>query len=122
MSINDIPLKVEVFPHTRAGLGLFVVAEDFTCSLSFAGIDEIVTIPAGYKTDFASIPRPFRWLLPSTGKVARPALLHDWLLHRDDKRATKIFNAALKAAKVTTIQRWIMVAFVFVWTFSDFYL
>lgn len=41
--------------------------------------DVHVTIPAGTFTDFASIPRLFRWLIPVNGRHRLPAILHDYL-------------------------------------------
>lgn len=39
----------------------------------------IVTVPAGYKTDFASVP-PILWgFIPSIGRHNHAAVLHDWL-------------------------------------------
>lgn len=39
------------------------------------------TVPAGFETDLASIPRPF-WAIPGFSpfdRIARPAVLHDYL-------------------------------------------
>jgi hypothetical protein len=38
-----------------------------------------LTVPKGFVTDFASIPRPFWLLLPPTGTYSRAAVIHDWL-------------------------------------------
>lgn len=40
---------------------------------------ERITVPAGYVTDFASVPRALWWLLPPTGRYQYAALIHDWL-------------------------------------------
>lgn len=40
--------------------------------------DEIV-IPAGFRTDLASIPRAFHWLIPVNGRHRAAAILHDYL-------------------------------------------
>jgi hypothetical protein len=109
------PLIVEVEAKERSGIGLVTLFKSFSYYLE-DGSDTII-VPVGYETDFASIPRIGRPFFATMGKVAKPALLHDWLLHRDDKRATKVFNEALKVARVSTIGRLIMVAFVFLWTF-----
>jgi len=41
------------------------------------------SVPAGYRTDFASIPRPIPWplwpLLPPVGRSGKAAVIHDWL-------------------------------------------
>ncbi len=39
----------------------------------------IVTVPIGFITDFATIPRPIRKILPPTGNYGAAAVLHDWL-------------------------------------------
>lgn len=40
-----------------------------------------ITVPAGFMSDGASVPRLFWWWLPPWGDVAtRAALVHDWLL------------------------------------------
>lgn len=36
-------------------------------------------VPAGYITDFASIPAPVRGVFPPFGRHAKAAVLHDWL-------------------------------------------
>jgi hypothetical protein len=38
-----------------------------------------VTVPIGFVTDFASIPRIFWSILPPDGKYTYPAILHDYL-------------------------------------------
>jgi hypothetical protein len=40
---------------------------------------EGITIPAGYRCDFASTPRAVWFWLPPLGRYQRAALLHDWL-------------------------------------------
>ena len=57
-----------------------------------------ITVPPGFVTDFASIPRGFRWWITGHGKTRKPAVIHDYLYatwgsHRD--KADKIFLEAL---------------------------
>ena len=42
------------------------------------GIERVV-IPAGFMTDFASIPRALWPVLPPTGPYGKAAVVHDWL-------------------------------------------
>lgn len=46
-------------------------------------------IPAGFKTDLASIPRAFRSLIPQIGRHLQAAVAHDWCYcgHTDFTRA-----------------------------------
>jgi hypothetical protein len=117
MSSFTEPLIVEVESRERSGIGLVKLAKEFSYYLEDGS--DTIAIPIGYETDFCSIPRFARPVFCTMGKSAKPALLHDWLLRNKDKRATRIFNEALKVANVSTVGRWIMVAFVFVWTFSE---
>lgn len=63
-----------------------------------------ITVPAGFESDFASIPWVARRLLPAFGPWARAAVLHDWLyLTRGDggrwtrKQADQVFLEAMTA-------------------------
>ena len=40
---------------------------------------EVISIPIGFITDFASIPRALWSLLPPTGGYGKAAVVHDWL-------------------------------------------
>ena len=48
-----------------------------------------ITIPAGFKTDFASIPGPLVWFIPIFGRSCQAALLHDFLCSNGTKRTTR---------------------------------
>jgi len=39
----------------------------------------VIEVPAGFRTDFASVPRGAWNIFPPTGKYAPAAVLHDWL-------------------------------------------
>lgn len=42
---------------------------------------ETFTVPVGFETDFATVPRFLHWLWLPYGPYTRAAVLHDWLLH-----------------------------------------
>lgn len=63
-----------------------------------------ITVPVGYTTDLASVPRLLRWAVPvANAKNRRAAVVHDYLcthgkalgLVRDQKQADKVFREAL---------------------------
>jgi hypothetical protein len=69
---------------------------------------KIVTVPAGFVTDFASIPRPFWSILPTWGKYGPPAVVHDFLYW--DQRCTRdqadrILLVAMEESDVGFIRR-----------------
>ncbi|KJS40222.1 MAG: hypothetical protein VR70_06220 [Rhodospirillaceae bacterium BRH_c57] len=73
-----------------------------------------ITVPAGTKTDLASVPRLFRWLVPVVGDQNGAAVVHDrcyevqTILPRAE--ADALFLAGMKAAGVGWARRWAMYA------------
>lgn len=72
----------------------------------------IVHVPAGFLTDFASVPRVLWRVLPPTGKYGKAAVVHDYL-YRTRGIATKaqadsIFLEAMTALGVDAVTRHIM--------------
>lgn len=76
-----------------------------------------ITVPAGFETDFASIPRVFWTILPPTGKYGKAAVIHDYLyvIGGDlppDKftkaDADRIFYDAMGVLGVSSFVRWVM--------------
>jgi len=61
-----------------------------------------VTVPAGYCTDLASVPKLLRWLVPvANAKNRKAAVVHDYLcthgdgVCRNQKQADKVFREAM---------------------------
>ena len=50
-----------------------------TAQMVYRGRDDTFTVPAGFQTDLASIPRYMTWLVPVAGVQDRAAIVHDWL-------------------------------------------
>lgn len=79
--------------------------------LVYDGNTDRFTVPTRFETDFASVPRPFVWLLPRTGLYTRPAILHDYLgragvVSRVD--GDGIFRRAMAETGVSWTRRWMM--------------
>ena len=72
----------------------------------------VFSIPAGFITDFASIPRPLWSVIGHpAGRYAQAAVLHDWLYRCGQvsrSRADAIFREAMEVLGVPTWQRWAM--------------
>lgn len=90
------------------------------------------TIPVGYVTDFASVPRMLQWLAPSTGKYTLAAVLHDYLCdsldvdgissipmrvppgftgvytHTTSRDVDGLFRRVMREQGVPVVQRWVM--------------
>jgi Protein of unknown function (DUF1353) len=75
---------------------------------------ERFTVPAGERTDFASVPRIFVWFIPTYGRYTKAAILHDYLCRlakegRFSRReADAVFRQAMRSLGVAFVRRWVM--------------
>jgi len=72
---------------------------------------EPIVVPIGTETDFASVPRPFVWLIPRYGLYTRAAILHDHLCQTEEcdrREADRIFREAMNDLDVAFLRRWMM--------------
>jgi hypothetical protein len=65
-------------------------------------LGRVVTVPTGYTTDLASVPRLMRWIVPvANAKNRKAAVVHDYLCTNGDgvvknqKQADNVFREAL---------------------------
>ena len=77
----------------------------------------VLPVPAGFVTDFASIPRIFWSLVPPLGRYNRGAVLHDWLYRQaarggepdlDRAAADRLLLEAMAESGVPWLTRWII--------------
>ncbi|UAK32222.1 DUF1353 domain-containing protein [Nocardia asteroides] len=79
--------------------------------LVYRGATEEFVIPAGFRTDFASVPRALVWLIPRYGVYTRAAILHDYLLNSTAVSvadADGVFRRSLHELGVSLPRRWMM--------------
>ena len=72
----------------------WVVRKEFTYEVGSLGSGDKIIVPAGFVTDFASVPRLFWSILPRIGKHASASIIHDYLYfshERTKKEADDIF-------------------------------
>ncbi|MBF6330090.1 DUF1353 domain-containing protein [Nocardia transvalensis] len=79
--------------------------------IEYRGRYQRFVVPAGFSTDFASVPRVLVWLIPRYGAYTRAAILHDYLsrtgaVSRAD--ADALFRTALGDCGVSVPRRWMM--------------
>jgi hypothetical protein len=68
-------------------------------------------VPAGFETDFASVPRFFWRLFPPAGRYGKAAVLHDFLYRTGAvtrRDADHIFFDAMRSLGVRFPTRWLM--------------
>ena len=79
--------------------------------LRYVGKYEPFLVPAGFETDFASVPRLLTWLVPTAGLYTRAAVLHDYLCRKEGfprNDADGIFRRVLGESGVPTVRRYVM--------------
>ncbi|ECJ8609108.1 DUF1353 domain-containing protein [Salmonella enterica] len=86
------------------------VYEPFEFYLSDDSSD-VISVPAGFVTDLATVPRIFWILLPPDGKYAKAAIIHDYLYDnalRTKYEADRIFLDGMAVLGVPKWKRMIM--------------
>jgi hypothetical protein len=84
---------------------------ELTEPVAYRGAREEFTVPAGFETDFASIPRLVVWLIPRYGLYTRSAILHDflWRTHAVSRAdADGLFRRSMRELGVSMPRRWMM--------------
>ena len=64
---------------------------------------DVIEVPKGFVTDFASVPRLIQWLVPRWGKYGNAAIIHDWLYWQQEmsrREADRVFIEAMDVMKV----------------------
>lgn len=74
-----------------------------------------IVAPAGFQTNFASIPRPLHWLIPVNGHHRAAAVVHDFLCVDDQhglpqSESDAVFLEAMGVSGTPWYQRWPMYA------------
>lgn len=88
--------------------GFWETAGEFEYHVGEEGSDNKIKVPAGFLTDFASVPRIFWMIYPPDGQYTQAAVLHDYLYNIQDRpRATAdaIFLEAMKVLGVPLLRR-----------------
>lgn len=72
-----------------------------------------ITVPGGFVTDFASVPRWLWWICPPSGDYTPAAVVHDFIYARRQRAfsrwfADAVFRLAMEACGVPLWRRWAM--------------
>ena len=108
-SKDHFPESLLVQKHYIDRHNIWKLLADF--SFYSARLKQTFTVPAGFTTDFASVPRlPLAYLL--TGyTVHESAVIHDWLVRTKPiprPEADKLFLEAMKVEGISWWRRWSM--------------
>ena len=99
MSSFTSPLVVTPMPDGRT----WRLERPFTYRIGSQHSRRFISVPCGFETDFASIPKFVFWLLPWWAKFNKAPILHDWLYHAQAimgkpitrKEADDVFHEAM---------------------------
>lgn len=105
------PLVVEVMPSGKT----FRLHHEFTYHWRPDSWDIRITVPIGFLTDFASIPRFARVIIPKLGRYNKAAVIHD-AIYKDifpgrrftRKEADICFLEGMTELGVVKWKRWVM--------------
>lgn len=57
----------------------WALMRDFGYAKGAEDSGDVIDVPLGFLTDFASVPWFFQWWIPQWGKYGNAAVIHDWL-------------------------------------------
>lgn len=111
MSSFTKPLRVEITQREVKGRCLAVLLDGFEYHVGHLNSKDVITVPAGFVTDFASIPHIARMIVPVLGRAAKAAVIHDYLVVENKRswgESAKIFREGMKVLEVNPFQRMLM--------------
>jgi hypothetical protein len=138
--MGQIPFRItdsyqvqEAVGRERGGRPCVRLIAPLEFCVGFPDSDDRIVVPAGFETDFASIPWGLWNLFPPYGRWARAAIIHDflyatrgtgvfegrrWITRATDytrKEADKIFLEAMEVVGVDPWRRTVMYRAVWAW-------
>lgn len=117
MSSFTTQLRVDPFDDN---MRRWILREEFDYVIGDLDGDEMVSVPVGFITDFATVPRIFWGILPPFGRYGKAAVVHDYLCtykiiktKTGERKCTrlegdKIFLEAMGVSKVNPIIKYTM--------------
>jgi len=107
MSSFTTPLIVEPLEDGRR----WRLVEPFEFYFDDENGRQAIKVPAGFVTDFASVPRAFWWLLPPWGRYGKAAVVHDFCYREgcySRKKCDRIFLEGMQVLGVPWWKRSVM--------------
>ena len=111
-AFNTDYVDVRIYRYKKSGN---IMAETLA-SLTYTTDDNVeLEVPAGFETNFASVPKIFWNLFPPIDKYTNASVLHDWLyagnganLGYSRKQCDKLFYQCVKESGIRAFPAWIM--------------
>jgi hypothetical protein len=99
VSTFTTPLQLEFTGKGRRKFTLLSSFEYHIGEYPATDQEDIISVPEGFRTDFASVPRIFWPIVSPIDEYAKAAVLHDWLYNQGEfsrKKCDDIFDEAMK--------------------------
>jgi len=93
------PLRFELMPNGHSAQ----LIKDYKIRLAD---NRIITVPSGFETDFASVPRLFWRIVPPWGRYSPAAVVHDFLYHTGMLRRSEADRIFLELMKRLSVPFW----------------
>ena len=106
--MSQFTTKLNVEP---IGNNKWILIEGFEYHVGCYPSDEIITVPKGFITDFASVPKVFWSIIDPIGKHGKAAVIHDYCYYTayySRIRSDQIFLEGMKVLKVEPWKRQVM--------------
>lgn len=101
MSQFTTKLKVEPIGRNK-----WILQEGFEYHVGHLGSDERIVVPAGFVTDFASVPRIFWPIIDPVGKHGKAAVVHDYCYATACYKRLRSDEIFLEGMEVLKVKRW----------------
>ena len=84
----------------------WILLEDLEYHVGNPNSDDIILVPKGFVTDFASSPKWTWWLIPPFGRFSPAVVLHDWLYRNHFRTRKEADGIMLEAMIVMDVPVW----------------
>lgn len=101
-------LHIKVLDEFDEGRRVYMLTKEFTYVTRHG---EIITVPEGTKTDFASVPGWLRFIFPPDGPYLKAAVVHDYYYSRaigTKQEADHLFKDGMLALKIPRFKRFFL--------------
>jgi hypothetical protein len=84
----------------------WIILNEFGYEIGEEGSGNIINVPIGTYTDFASIPRPLWAVFPRWGKYGNAAVIHDWMYWNQSRSRKEADDIFLEGMEVLEVPNW----------------
>ena len=86
--------------------GWYVLTESISYEVGFYGSGDVITVPVGFETDYASVPRAFWVMVAPRGAHEAAALIHDYLYKYNLRTRIKADKIYMEGLEVLSVPSW----------------